>query len=92
MAQQRAITVSCGEGNLGLFRAALGEARRTHCSVTALELVNASGSIDEFLFASEKGMARGANADFDVVVRRARTIRRTASTHDDGFDVIGMNV
>lgn len=92
MAHCCAITVSCGEGNLGLLRAALGETWSASRAVTTLEFIDASGGIDEFLFASEKGVAGGANTDFDVVVRRARTIRRTASTHDDGFDVIGMNV
>ena len=64
-----AITVSCGEGNLGFFRAALGETGSAIGAVTALEFVDASGGIDEFLFTGEKGMAGGANTDFDVVVR-----------------------
>lgn len=92
MAHCCAITVSCGEESLGFFETALREAGSTGCTVAALELVNTSGGIYELLLTGEKGMARRANTDFDVVVRRARTIRRTAGTHDDGFDVIGMNV
>ena len=92
MTHRCAITVSCGEGNLGFLGAALGETGSASRTVTTLEFINTSGGIDELLFTGEKGMAGGANTDFDIVVRRARTIRRTASTHDDGFDVIGMNV
>ena len=60
-------------------------------SVAAFELVHTTGGVDEFLLAREKGMARRTNTDFDVLAGRARAIRRTAGTNDDGFDVVGMN-
>ena len=91
MARGSAITVSSGKENLGLF-AALGEAGGTHGAIAALELVDAAGGVDEFLFTSEKGMTGGANADFDVVARGTRAIRGTAGTGDDGVNVVGMNL
>ena len=91
MARGSAITVSCGEGNLGLL-AGLLETRRADGAVTALELVNASGCVDELLFTGEERMASGADTDLDVVARGARTIRRAAGTGDHGVDVVGMNI
>jgi hypothetical protein len=91
MAREGAITVLRWERNLGF----LSGLNRTHCAhgpITALELVHTPGGIDKFLLAGEKGMACRANADFDVVAGRARAIRRTAGTNDDGFDVVGMNL
>jgi hypothetical protein len=73
------------------FFAGLDCASSAQSSVTAFELVHTPGRVDKFLFAGEKGVARGADTDFDVLAGRARAIRRTAGTNDDGFDVIGMN-
>jgi long-chain acyl-CoA synthetase len=60
--------------------------------VPALKFVHTPGGVDKFLLAGEKGVACRANADFDIVAGRARAIRRTAGTNDDGFDVVGMNL
>jgi hypothetical protein len=78
------------EENLS-FLAGLDGASSAQSSVAAFELVHTTGGVDEFLLAGEKGMARGTNTNFDVLAGRARAIRRTAGTNDDGFDVIGMN-
>ena len=50
---------------LTLFRSA----SRLRAAVTAREFFNTSGGIDEFLFAGEKRMASGANADFNITTR-----------------------
>ena len=78
-------------GDLG-FLSGLDCADGADGSVTAFEFIHAAGGIDEFLLAGEKGMACRADADFDVVAGRARAIRRTACTNDNGFDVVGMNL
>ena len=90
MARRGAITVSCGEGNLG-FLAGLGGAGSPHRAVATLEFVHTACRINKFLLAREKGMACGTNADFDVVLRRAGAIRGATRAADDGIDVIGMN-
>jgi hypothetical protein len=91
MAHDGAITVSQSERDLGLF-SRFNRPRGAHRAIAALELVHTSGGIDKFLLAGEKGMACRTNADFDVVAGRARAIRRTAGTNDNGFDVVRMNV
>ena len=91
MARSGAITVSSGEGKLGLF-GGLDGAGGAHRAVAALEFVHTSCGIDKFLLTGEKGMAGGTDADFDVVVRGARAIRGTAGAGDDGGDVFGMNL
>lgn len=72
---------------LTLFRGA----SRLRASVTAREFFNTSGGIDEFLLASEKRMASGANADFNITTRRARMINRTARADNVGFVILRMN-
>lgn len=88
MVRERTITVSCGGGNLGFLK--FGRARSAGSTIPALEFIDAACGIDEFLLSGEKGMACSANADFDVIARGARTIRRTACTGDYGLDVVGM--
>ena len=66
MAREGAITVSRWERNLGLFPLLYG-ARGAQGAVAAFELVHTSGGIDKFLLAGKKGMARGTDANFDVV-------------------------
>ena len=82
----------CGEGNLSGFDAGFADTRRTACAVTTLELVDAASGIEELLFTREKRMAGGANADFDIVVRRTSAISRAASTCDHGLVVFRMNL
>ncbi len=91
MVRERTITVSCGGGNLS-FLGQFGRARSAGRTIPALEFIDAACGIDEFLLSGEKGMASGTNADFDVIARGARTIRRAACATDDGLDVVGMDL
>lgn len=61
-------------------------------AVTASEFLHPAGGIDEFLFAGEKRMAGGTDADFNIPFGRARVINRAAGTGHIGCLVIGMNV
>ena len=70
----------------------LAQTRCVHRAVAAFEFVHPTGGIDKFLFAREKRMASGANADLDVVSGRASAIRSATGASDHGFDVVGMNV
>jgi len=76
-----------GYRNLSLARASgLGAA------VAASEFFHAPGGVDEFLLASEKRMAGGADADFNISFGRASAINRAARANDIGLLIIGMNV
>jgi hypothetical protein len=61
-------------------------------AVTPREFFYAPGGVDEFLFACEKRMASGADADFNVSFGRAGVINRAARANDVGLLIIGMNV
>ena len=61
-------------------------------AVAAGELFHAPGGVDEFLLASEKRMAGGADADSNVSFGRASVINRAARANDIGLLIIGMNV
>ena len=61
-------------------------------AVTTREFFHAPGGVDEFLFAGEKRMAGGTDADFNVSFGRASVINRPARANDIGRLVIGMNV
>ena len=67
-------------------------ARGFGAAVTARKFFHAPGGIDEFLFAREKRMAGGADADFNVSFGRAGVINRAARANDVGLLIIGMNV
>lgn len=67
-------------------------ARGLGAAVTARKFFYSPGSIDEFLFACEKRMAGGADADFNVWFGRASVINRAARANHIGFLIIGMNV
>jgi hypothetical protein len=76
-----------GYRNLSLARASgLGAA------VAAGEFFHPPGGVDEFLLASEKRMAGGADADFNISFGRASVINRAARANDIGLLIIGMNV
>jgi len=60
-------------------------------AVAARELLDATRGIDEFLFAREKRMASGANADFNITPRRARVVNRAASAADFRLVIFRMN-
>jgi len=61
-------------------------------AVAAREFLHASSGIYEFLFAGEKRMASGADADFNVAARGAGMINRAARTGDIGLVIFRMNV
>jgi len=73
---------------LRLFAAA----RRFRAAVTPREFLDSAGSIDEFLFAGEKRMTGGANADFNILPRRTRVIDGTTGADDVGLVILRMNV
>ena len=73
---------------LRLFAAA----RRFRAAVTAREFLDSAGGIDEFLFAGEKRMAGGADADFNITPRRTCVIDGTTRTDDVGLVILRMNV
>src|SRR5438105_868156 len=56
------------------------------------EFFHAPGGIDKFLFAGEKRMAGGTDADSNVSFGRASVINRAARANDVGLLIIGMNV
>jgi hypothetical protein len=61
-------------------------------AVAAREFLDASRGIDEFLFAGEKRVARGADADFNVAARGTGMIDRAARTGDISLVIFRMNV
>ena len=61
-------------------------------AVAAREFFDAAGGVDELLFAGEKRMARGADADFNVPLGRAGVVDSTASAGDVGLEILWMNV
>ena len=61
-------------------------------AVAAREFLDATGGIDKLLFAGEKRMASGADADFNVPLRRTRVVDRAARTGDVGLVILRMNV
>jgi hypothetical protein len=66
-------------------------ARGFGAAITTREFFNASRGIDELLFAREKRMASGADADFNVTPGRAGMINRAAGANDIGLYVFRMN-
>ena len=68
---------------------------RTHrlgAAVAAREFLHPPSRVDEFLFAGEKRMTSGADADFNVANGRAGMINRAARTSDIGLVILWMNV
>jgi hypothetical protein len=55
------------------------------------EFLNATGSIDKFLFAGEKRMAGGANTDSNVAPGRAGVIHRAARANNVGLVILWVN-
>ena len=76
----------------GYSQLSFARARGFGAAVTAREFFHAPGGIDEFLFAREKRMAGGADADFNVLFGRAGVINRAARANDIGLLIIWMNV
>ena len=78
-------------GRLSSFFATL-EAGETGRGELVLELLDASGSINELEFASEKRMARAANINFQLRHSAARCERIATAALHRGDHVVGMNV
>jgi hypothetical protein len=72
---------------LSVFAAARGFG----AAVTAREFLDPPGRVDEFLFAGEKRMTSGADADFNIRPRRASVIHRAACANDVGIVIFRMN-
>ena len=60
-------------------------------AVTAGKFLDSPRSIDEFLFAGEKGMTSGTNADLNIATRGTRVIYRAACAHHIGLVIFWMN-
>ena len=69
-----------------------GGARGLGAAVAAGKFFHAASGVDEFLFASEKRMTSGANADFNIATGGARVIDRATRTGDIGLVILWMNV
>jgi hypothetical protein len=69
----------------------LRSAGRLGAAIATREFLNPAGGIDEFLFAGEKRMASGTDADFNVLAGRACVIDRPAGTDNIGFVILRMN-
>ena len=61
-------------------------------AITAGKLLDPTGGVDELLFAGEKRMAGGANANFDVPAGRAGMVDRTAGADHFRLVIVRMNV
>jgi hypothetical protein len=59
-------------------------ARRFRAAVATSEFFHATGCIHEFLLTGEKRMTSGANADFNVLTRRAGVVNRATRADDVG--------
>ena len=59
-----------------------GRAHSFGAAVALGEFFDATGRVDEFLFAGEKRMTSGADTDSNVGPRRAGVIDRAARTND----------
>ena len=60
--------------------------------VAAVEFVDTTGGINEFLFAGEEGVAFGTDTDFVLFTGRFDGPGRTAGAGDDCIAVSGMDV
>ena len=81
-----------GVENPGYTQLSLARASGPGAAVAAGEFFHAPGGVDEFLLASEKRMAGGADADFNISFGRASVINRAARANDIGLLIIGMTV
>ena len=60
-------------------------------AIAASEFLDASGGIDELLFAGEKGMTSGTNTDLNIAACGASVIHRPARAHHIGLVIFWMN-
>src|SRR6478672_1768797 len=70
----------------------LSRTRGFGTAVAARELLNAARRVYKLLFASKKRMARRTDANFNVLLGRARMINSAAGTDDIGLEILWMNV
>src|SRR5438105_11250018 len=87
-----AVGAGARRGKRLYIQLSLARAGGLGAAVTAREFFHAPGGIDKFLFAGEKRMAGGADADFNVSFGRAGVINRAARANDIGLLIIWMNV
>ena len=87
-----AVGAGARRGERLYIQLSLARAGGLGAAVTTREFFHAPGGIDKFLFAGEKRMAGGADADSNVSFSRAGVINRAAGAHDIGLLIIGMNV
>src|SRR5437660_9522346 len=66
-------------------------ARGFGAAVALGEFFDATGRVDEFLFAGEKRMTSGADTDSNVASGRAGVIDRAARANDVGFVIFWVN-
>ena len=67
------------------------EAGSFSAAVTAGKFLDPARGIDKLLFAGEKWMTSGANADLNITTRRAGVIDRAARADDIGLVIFWMN-
>jgi hypothetical protein len=60
-------------------------------AVTAGKFLDPARGIDKLLFAGEKGMTSGTNADLNIATRGASVIHRAACAHHISFVIFWMN-
>src|SRR5215475_463788 len=60
-------------------------------AVTTGKLLDPTRGIDKFLFACEKGMTSGTNADLNIATRGAGVIHRAACAHHISLVIFWMN-
>ena len=63
-----------------------------HAAIAAGKFLNPACGVDELLFAGEKRMAGGADADFDVPASRAGMVDRAAGADNVRLVIVRMNV
>jgi hypothetical protein len=61
-------------------------------AVTARELFNAAGGIDELLFTGKERVTSGTDADANILPSRTGVIHRSACANDIGFLIVWVNV
>src|SRR5438309_11314604 len=87
-----AVGAGARRGERLYIQLSLARAGGLGATVATREFFHAPGSIDKFLYAGEKRMAGGTDADSNVSFGRASVINRAARANDVGLLIIGMNV
>ena len=69
----------------------LAHARSLRAAIALREFYDATGGVDEFLFAGEKWMAGRADTDSNIAPGRAGVIHRAARANDVGLVILWMD-